>query len=96
MEEISVTIEDVEHLAEMSALEFTDKEKVVMLNEIKGILSMFNGCADADDTIIDKSKAITLDDLREDDPKASLNKDEVFMNAPRCEHGYIVVPKVVD
>ena len=44
----------------------------------------------------DKSKAITLDDLREDVPKASLNKDEVFMNAPRCEHGYIVVPKVVD
>jgi aspartyl-tRNA(Asn)/glutamyl-tRNA(Gln) amidotransferase subunit C len=96
MEEISITIQDVEHLAEMSALEFSEKEKSVMLNEIKGILNMFNGCADADDTIKDKSKTISLDDLRPDEPKSSMSREEIFMNAPRCEHGYIVVPKVVD
>ena len=95
MENQTVTITDIEHLAELSGLELSDIDKKVML-EVIGILDMFNGCADADENAVISGSEISIDDLREDSPKASLSKEDVFMNTPRCESGYVVVPKVVD
>lgn len=92
----TVNILDIEHLAEMSGLVLSDTEKDVMNKEINGILEMFNGCAEADENALDKRKVLSLDDLREDVVESSLDADQVFMNAPQVQNGYIVVPKVVD
>ena len=96
MENQTVTITDIEHLAELSGLKLSDIDKKVMLEEVIGILDMFNGCADADENAVIFGSEISIDDLREDSPKASLSKEAVFMNTPRCDSGYVVVPKVVD
>ena len=96
MENQTVTISDVEHLAELSGLELSDIDKKVMLEEVIGILDMFNGCAEADENAVISGSEISIDDLREDSPRASLSKEDVFMNTPRCEKGFVVVPKVVD
>jgi aspartyl/glutamyl-tRNA(Asn/Gln) amidotransferase C subunit len=96
MDEELVTIADIEHLAEMSGLEFSDIDKRIMQEQVNGILDMFNGCAEADETVIEKTKVVSLEDLRDDEEMSSLKADQVFMNTPESKQGYIVVSKVVD
>ena len=96
MDKELVTLSDIEHLAEMSGLEFSDVDKQIMLEQVNGILDMFNGCSEAEENVIERGRIISLEDLREDSVRPSLQKDQVYLNAPESQQGYFVVPKVVD
>ena len=96
MKKEKVTISDIEYLAGLSALSFTEEEKKLMVTQVSGIIEMLNACADAK---VDKDENIntqSLQDLRNDECGEMLNKGSVFTNTPKCEHNYVVVPKVVE
>ena len=95
MEKNSITISTIEHLAELSGLEFTEEEKKVMQTQVIDILDMFNGCAEAD-TIVSDSVSVTLDHIRNDEVMPSLIREDLLSNSPNCMQGYIVTSKVVD
>jgi len=95
MEKDSITISTIEHLAELSGLEFSEEEKQEMQAQVIGILDMLNGCANAD-MVVSDSKSITLDDIRNDEVMPSLIREDVLSNSPNCMQGYIVTSKVVD
>jgi len=96
MENGAISLSDIEHLAEMSGLDFSDDEKVVMQGQVEGILDMLNGCAEADMVEECHSKSIGLAELRDDAVHVSLTPEQVFENTPNAHKGFIVVPKVVD
>ena len=96
MENNSISLSDIERLAQMSGLDFSDEEKVVMKDQIEGILDMLNGCAEADMIEENHLKSVGLADLRDDIVHSSLTPEQVFENTPNAHKGYIVVPKVVD
>jgi aspartyl-tRNA(Asn)/glutamyl-tRNA(Gln) amidotransferase subunit C len=95
MNKDSITIAEVEHLAEMSGLRFTDAEKKIMQGEVSGIINLLNECATVETDDVEYNREQSLQDLREDEVFPSLNKETVLSLAPKTGRGYIIVPKVV-
>lgn len=91
-----IGLEQIDHLADLSGLNFTDKERDVMLKEVSGILSMLEQCKDVELTEPSRPKTVTLSDLREDVVKGSLKKDVATGQAIETRSDYISIPKVVD
>ena len=86
----------IEKLSNLSAIDFTDNEKELMIKEVSGIVDMLDACAKVDKVNVSE-QAVSLDGLREDvETDSMIKRDEILSYAPRTENGYIVVPKVVD
>ena len=95
MKKTIVDKSQIEKLAGLSALEFDEAGKDLMVNQVSGIIDMLDACANVKgvDTV---TQSVFLNDLREDVAQDSMNRDEALISAPRTEKGYIVVPKVVE
>lgn len=96
MKKEEITLSDIEYLAGLSALEFSDSEKKVLVGEVSSVINMLNGCANADVKCKEGAKTMNFNDLRDDTVLDSLNRDTLLGGAPRCDCGFVVVPKVVD
>ena len=92
----NITLDDINYLSELSAIEFNEEEKKELILQVNNIIAMLNECAEVDVSNISNETFELLSELREDEMKVSLDKDEVLKNAPRKSEGYFVVPKVVD
>lgn len=92
-----ITIKDVEHLADLSALEFSKEEKKEFVNDLNNILKMVNQIQEADDDgnfVYNRSHK--LSDLREDKVKTSMPQEKILENAPKKRNGCFNVPLVVE
>lgn len=96
MKNEGITLSDIDYLAGLSSLSFTDAEKKVLVGEVSSVINMINGCANASVVCKEGSETIALDDLRDDTVLESLNRDTLLSGAPRCENGYVVVPRAVE
>lgn len=93
MEKEIVTSEDVEHIAKLSRIEFSETEKVKIqedLNMIVGYCAILNSVEG--DAEIEKQ----VGRLREDEAKSGLSKNDVVKNAPFHNESAFIVPKVVE
>ena len=91
-----MTKEEIEHLAELSKLEFSEQELVKFEKEFDSILKFVSQVKQAnieDEIIIPK---VTLSELRADEVRPSLQRDEVLKNAPRSDGECFIVPQVVE
>lgn len=94
---MEVTIELINHLSELSRLNFTEEEKIEFKNDLKKTLEQFDELSTVNTDNINLShKIIDAENLREDIIKPSLDNGEVIKNAPKHSHGAIVVPTVVE
>jgi aspartyl/glutamyl-tRNA(Asn/Gln) amidotransferase C subunit len=96
MEKHIIDLDTIEHLADLSGLNFTEKEKDTMVKEVRGIITMLENCEDVELTEKSKPKTIGLLDLREDKVMPSMKKDKAIGQAINTQSDYIVIPKVVD
>jgi aspartyl/glutamyl-tRNA(Asn/Gln) amidotransferase C subunit len=96
MEKHIIDLDQIDHLANLSMLNFTDKEREIMLKEVGGIVNMLEQCEDVQLTERSKPKIVSLGDLREDNVKPSLKKDSVIEQAVDSRSDYFCIPKVVD
>lgn len=93
MEKEIVTSEDVEHIAKLSRIEFSETEKVKIqedLNMIVGYCAILNSVEG--DAEIEKP----VGRLRADEAKSGLAKNDVVKNAPFHNESAFIVPKVVE
>ena len=67
-----------------------------MVTQVSGIIEMLNACGDVNVDTNHNITTQTLQDLRDDESGEMLSRGSVFTNTPRCEHNYVVVPKVVE
>lgn len=86
---------DVQHIAKLAMLKFTDEEAKAFEKEFASIVGMVENLPEME------SKGALLDpdnqmELREDVVVPSMPRDELLSNVPRLVAGCVVVPKTVE
>ena len=94
---MSVTIKDVEHVAKLARLEFTQDEKKMFTRQLNQILEYMEKLNELDTTNVEPlSHVIELNNIfREDKVRASYPAEEILKNAPVKTEKFFKVPKVI-
>ena len=92
-----VTIKDVEHIAELARLEFSQEEKEKFTHQLNDILKYVEKLNELDTTNVEPlSHVIDLKNVfREDEVVPSLPTEEALKNAPAKKDTLFKVPKVI-
>jgi aspartyl-tRNA(Asn)/glutamyl-tRNA(Gln) amidotransferase subunit C len=95
---MSVTIKDVEHIAKLANLEFTDEEKEKFTHQLNKILEYMEQMNKLDTTSVEPlSHVIELSNVfRSDEVKHSISTEDALKNAPSKTEKYFKVPKVIN
>jgi aspartyl-tRNA(Asn)/glutamyl-tRNA(Gln) amidotransferase subunit C len=94
---MAVTIRDVEYVASLARLEFTEKEKEKLTHELNEILKYVEQLNALDTENVEPlSHVIELNNVfRSDSVKPSLAPEEALKNAPAKTDRFFKVPKVI-
>lgn len=94
---MSVTIKDVEHIAKLARLSFTDEEKQMFTHQLNEILEYVEQLNRLDTSNVEPlSHVIELSNVfREDEVKPGLTTEEALKNAPAKTDRFFKVPKVI-
>jgi len=94
---LSVTVKDVEHVASLARLSFTEEEKVKLVEQLNTILDYIQQLNELDTTNVEPlSHVIELSNVfREDELKPGLSREEALRNAPARTEKFFKVPKVL-
>ncbi len=95
---MSLTIEEVEHIAALARLELTDDEKARYREQLSDILDYAARLQALDTSHIPPTSTVLAKRslLRPDVPAAGLSTEEALRNAPRAEQNQFRVPPVMD
>jgi aspartyl-tRNA(Asn)/glutamyl-tRNA(Gln) amidotransferase subunit C len=95
---MSVSPEQVRHIAKLARIAMSDEELDRLLPELNNILGWVEQLGEVDTdgveplaTIIDQKLRLRDDVVTEGDIR-----DEVLANAPEAQHGFFAVPKVIE
>ena len=93
---MTLTIEQVEHIAELARLELTNDEKILYREQLSDILEYFKQLqgVDTDDISLTTSLAVGGSQLRPDEPLPGLDREALLKNAPVTEEHQFRVPPV--
>ncbi len=89
-----ITREEIDRLADLSELSFSEEKKKSMIKDISGIISMLDECAMVDTSSVGEPKALKISDLRQDVPKC--DTFDALTNAKNTEDNFFVVPRQVE
>jgi aspartyl-tRNA(Asn)/glutamyl-tRNA(Gln) amidotransferase subunit C len=94
---MSVTIKDVEYVAALARLSFTDEEKRKLVQQMNEILQYMEQLNSLDTTNVEPLAQVIKSQnvFREDILKPSLDREEVLKNAPSKTDKFFKVPKVI-
>jgi len=94
---MSVTIQDVEHVAALARLSFSEEEKQKLTAQLNEILRYMEQLHALDTANIEPlSHVIELQNVfREDVQRPSLPREEALKNAPSKTEEFFKVPKVI-
>jgi len=92
-----VTLKDVEHIAKLARLEFTEEEKQKFTHQLNEILAYMEQLNKLDTGKVDPlSHVIELNNIfRDDAAKPGLTTEEALKNAPAKTEKFFKVPKVI-
>ena len=95
---MTLTIEEVERIAQLARLELTDEQKSVYREQLSKILDYIAKLRELDTTSVQPTAGCGLArmDLREDKVSAGLSTDALLMNAPETEDGQFKIPPVFE
>ena len=94
---MSVTIKDVEHIASLARLEFSDQEKEKFTHQLNDILHYIEKLNELDTSNVEPlSHVIELSNVfRNDIVTPSISPEEALKNAPAKKDTLFKVPKVI-
>ena len=95
---MAVTRKDMDTVAVLARLSFTDEEKVAMTGTLNDILGYFDKLSELDTEQVEPLAHIlpVQNVMREDVVRPSLGQEIALANAPRKERGHFVIPKVIE
>ena len=94
---MEITIKEVERLADLSALKFSDDEKQKFIGDFNNILEMVNQLQKAEVSAHNVfNRSHKLSELREDIAKPSFDTELILENAPKQRRNCFNVPLVVE
>ncbi len=94
---MAVTIKDVEYVAALARLDFSEQEKERLTHELNEILLYVEKLNTLDTTNVEPlAHVIALSNVfREDEVRPSLPVEEALKNAPSKTERFFKVPKVI-
>jgi aspartyl-tRNA(Asn)/glutamyl-tRNA(Gln) amidotransferase subunit C len=94
---MAVTLNDVEHIAKLAKLEFTDEEKEKFTHQLNQILEYMDHMNKLDTSTVEPLlHVIELSNVfRADEVKESISTEEALKNAPSKTEQFFKVPKVI-
>jgi aspartyl-tRNA(Asn)/glutamyl-tRNA(Gln) amidotransferase subunit C len=94
---MSVTRKDVEHIAKLAKLEFSEEEKEIFTHQLNDILAYMEQLNKLDTEKVEPlSHVIELSNVfRKDEVKKGLKTEEALKNAPSKDEKFFKVPKVI-
>ncbi|MFH5181499.1 Asp-tRNA(Asn)/Glu-tRNA(Gln) amidotransferase subunit GatC [Paenibacillus sp. TAB 01] len=95
---MSISIQDVEHVAKLARLELSEQEQHKLTEQLNAILKYAEKLNELDtDQVEPTSHPMPLSNvMREDVSRPSLPIEKVLLNAPDEEDGQIRVPAVLE
>lgn len=96
--ENNITKTDVEHVATLAKLKFSDEQLEKFTDQIEDIIGLVNTLNEVDTTDVEPTFNVTdqLNRMREDVAVRSGDKDVLLANAPETENGFIRVLAILD
>ena len=94
---LKITIKEIQYIAELAKLKFTQDEATDIVKGIHGILSDFDNITWEDDITNDmngRESAISV--FRKDEVQSFKEKEELFQNTKCKREGYLELPKIVE
>lgn len=89
-------IKDIEHLAELSKLKFTEEELSAFSKDFESLVDLVDLVKNAD---IDGERCLTtidMNELREDEAQPSTPVETLLQNSPIVKKDSIVVPRIME
>ena len=95
---MSVTRKDVETVASLARLHFTDGEKDEMTGVLNNILGYFDKLSELDTGDVEPLTHIlpVQNVMRVDDVVTPIGQEKALENAPKHDRGHFVIPKVIE
>ena len=95
---MSVTPEQVRHIARLARIAMSDEEIAALAPELNNILGWVEQLGEVDTEGVEPLTAVIDQKLRLRDDVVSDGdcRDAVLANAPAAEHGFFAVPKVIE
>ncbi len=95
---MSVTRKDVDTVATLARLSFTDEEKEQLTGTLNDILGYFDKLSELGTENVEPLTHIlpVRNVMREDTVNPSFGQETALANAPRAERGHFVIPKVIE
>ncbi|MCG0276018.1 MAG: Asp-tRNA(Asn)/Glu-tRNA(Gln) amidotransferase subunit GatC [Thermosediminibacteraceae bacterium] len=95
---MKITIETVEHVANLARLYLSEDEKAEMAKKLNSILEYMDKLNELDTTDVPPTAHIIpiKNVFREDVVKESLPREEALKNAPDKERGFFKVPRIIE
>ncbi len=92
-----VTVSDVEHVAALARLSFSEEEKLRLTHQLNAILEYMEQLNTLDTSKVEPlSHVIELSNVfRQDIVRPSLTQEEALLNAPAKTEKFFKVPKVI-
>jgi len=93
-----ITKEQVEHVAELSRLTFSEEEIDAFTKVLADIIDFAEQLNELDtDGIEETTHVLDMSNvLREDEIRDSLSREDALRNAPEQRDGQVLVPKVIE
>jgi len=95
---MSLTLAEVEHIAELARLKLTLEEKERYREQLSAILDYFGQLQNLDTADIPPTSSVLpgRSILRADEARFGLSIDEIMRNAPETENRQFRIPPVLD
>lgn len=94
---MTVTVKDVDHVAALAHLSFTEEEREQLADQLNDLLAYMEKLNTLDTKAVDPtSHVLHLKNVfRSDEVGTSLTQEEALRNAPASDRGHFTVPKVI-
>jgi aspartyl-tRNA(Asn)/glutamyl-tRNA(Gln) amidotransferase subunit C len=87
---------DVAHLAALAQLSLTEDEAKELTRDLERIVAYVDELSKIDVTGVEPMRVLEEQNVRSDEPLASLPKEAALAGAPRADEGGFVVPPFVE
>ncbi len=95
---MSLSIQEVEHIARLARLELTDEQKALYREQLAAILDYVARLQELDTKDVPPvaSLSVTHAPLRADEARPALEREALLANAPQQEDGQFKIPAVFE
>jgi aspartyl-tRNA(Asn)/glutamyl-tRNA(Gln) amidotransferase subunit C len=95
---MSVTNEQVRHIARLARIAMSDEELARLVPELNAIIGWVEQLGEVDTDGVEPLTAVIDQKLRLRDDVVTDGdiRDDVLANAPEAQHGFFAVPKVIE